>query len=89
MNVSAILDSKLVVRPYTPITSDDDIGYMDLMIKVYSQGKMSSYMDSLKIGDQILVRGPSGKIQYMGQGTLHFNFEILYSFQFSIISYKL
>ena len=63
-----MLDNKLVVRPYTPITSDDDVGYMDLMIKVYSQGKMSQYMDSLQLGDQILVRGPSGKIQYIGRG---------------------
>ena len=32
--VSATLENKLVVRPYTPITSDDEVGYMDLMIKV-------------------------------------------------------
>ncbi|XP_063679867.1 NADH-cytochrome b5 reductase 1-like [Bolinopsis microptera] len=68
INVSAILDGKLVVRPYTPITSDDEFGYMDLMIKVYKDGKMSTYMDSLSIGDEIKVRGPCGKIRYLGKG---------------------
>ena len=69
INVSAILDEKLVVRPYTPITSDDEFGYMDLMIKVYKDGKMSTYMDSLSIGDEIKVRGPCGKIRYLGKGS--------------------
>lgn len=29
------IDDKLVVRPYTPISSDDDKGFVELMIKVY------------------------------------------------------
>ena len=65
-----MLDGKLVVRPYTPISSDDDVGYMDLMIKVYKDGKMSSYMDSLSVGDHIQVRGPCGKIRYVGKGNI-------------------
>ena len=32
--MSATIDGAMVVRPYTPITSDDDKGYFDLMIKV-------------------------------------------------------
>ena len=70
INVSAVIDGKLVVRPYTPITSDDEHGYMDLMIKIYKDGKMSSYLDSLSIGDHIQVRGPCGKIRYFGNGNL-------------------
>ncbi|VDM65264.1 unnamed protein product [Strongylus vulgaris] len=31
--LSAKIDGKLVVRPYTPVSSDDDLGYVDLMIK--------------------------------------------------------
>ena len=34
MYLSARIDDKLVVRPYTPVTSDDEIGYFDLVIKV-------------------------------------------------------
>lgn len=29
---------------------------------------MSQYLESLKIGDTIDVRGPSGKVTYLGRG---------------------
>lgn len=32
--LSARIDGSLVIRPYTPVTSDDDHGYVDLVIKV-------------------------------------------------------
>ena len=32
--LSARIDGSLVIRPYTPVSSDDDKGYMDLVIKV-------------------------------------------------------
>ncbi|KAA0192274.1 hypothetical protein HAZT_HAZT010884, partial [Hyalella azteca] len=31
--LSARIDGQLVVRPYTPVTSDHTLGYMDLVIK--------------------------------------------------------
>ncbi|NXD77884.1 NB5R3 reductase, partial [Halcyon senegalensis] len=67
--LSARVDGALVVRPYTPVSSDDDKGFVDLVVKVYARGvnpkfpdggKMSQYLDSLKIGDTIDFRGPSG-----------------------------
>jgi cytochrome-b5 reductase len=64
MSFRAIIDDKEVYRPYTPISSDDDLGYFDLIIKVYPQGKMSTYIDSLKIGDTIDVKGPKGHFIY-------------------------
>jgi glutaredoxin-related protein len=30
---------------------------------------MSQYLDNMKLGDTIDVRGPSGRLQYTGQGT--------------------
>ena len=33
--LSAKVNGSLVVRPYTPVTSDEDLGHMDLVIKVY------------------------------------------------------
>lgn len=30
---------------------------------------MSQYLDAMKPGDTILVRGPSGRLQYKGNGT--------------------
>lgn len=75
--LSAKIDGKLVVRPYTPVSSDDDLGYVELMIKVYFRnvnpkypegGKMSQYLEHMKIGDTIDFRGPSGLIVYKGNG---------------------
>ena len=34
MYLSARIKDDLVIRPYTPVTSDDEIGYFDLVIKV-------------------------------------------------------
>ncbi|XP_077449631.1 NADH-cytochrome b5 reductase 3-like [Stigmatopora argus] len=75
--LSAKIDGNLVVRPYTPTSSDDDKGYVDLVIKVYFKnvhpkfpegGKMSQYLESLRIDDTIDFRGPSGLLVYKGKG---------------------
>jgi cytochrome-b5 reductase len=34
INLKAKIDGKLVIRSYTPISSDDDLGFVDLLIKV-------------------------------------------------------
>lgn len=36
--LSARIDGNLVVRPYTPVSSDDDKGFVDLVIKVKPLG---------------------------------------------------
>ena len=50
---------------------------IDVLIQVYFNnvhpkypegGKMSQYLESLKIGDTIDIRGPSGKLTYLGRG---------------------
>jgi len=76
--LSARINGSMVVRPYTPVTSDEDLGHMDLVIKVYHAnvhpkfpdgGKMTQYLESLHIGDTIDVKGPSGLLEYLGKGT--------------------
>ena len=57
-------DPEEVKRPYTPVTSDDEKGYFELVIKIYDNGRMSQHLDHLKIGDNIECRGPLGKIHY-------------------------
>lgn len=100
--LSAKIDGKLVVRPYTPVSSDDDKGFVDLVVKVKEScfiyekrltfllwtspplppqvyfkdvnpkfpegGKMSQYLESLRINDTIDFRGPSGLLVYKGKG---------------------
>jgi cytochrome-b5 reductase len=73
-------DGKLVMRSYTPVSSDDVLGYVDLVTKVYFKnvhpkfpdgGKMSQHLESLKIGETIEVSGPKGKLSYVGKGEIH------------------
>ncbi len=42
--LSARIDGKLVVRPYTPVSSDDDKGFVDLVVKVKPEGTLSLYI---------------------------------------------
>eukprot|EP00045_Choanoeca_perplexa_P012410 m.135416 g.135416 ORF g.135416 m.135416 type:complete len:323 (-) comp15992_c0_seq1:2323-3291(-) len=78
MNFSAKVNGKLVVRSYTPVSSDDDLGFFDLVIKVYTPlppkfpegGKLSQHFDVMKIGDTIDVIGPKGHIEYTSPGAL-------------------
>ena len=55
---------KEVVRSYTPISSDNEAGYFDLLVKAYPQGNISKYLTTLKIGDNLKVRGPKGAMVY-------------------------
>lgn len=38
MYLTARINGELVIRPYTPVTSDDELGYFDLVIKVSCYG---------------------------------------------------
>jgi cytochrome-b5 reductase len=55
---------KEIVRSYTPISSDEEAGYFDLLIKSYPQGNISKYVAGLRIGQTIKVRGPKGAMVY-------------------------
>lgn len=69
---------KYVARQYTPITSDySSKGYFELLIKIYRKGEnpkfpeggwMSQYINGLGLGDTIEVRGPFGRVEYLGDG---------------------
>lgn len=53
-----------VMRSYTPVTGDETLNYVDFVIKVYPQGKMSQHVDLLAINDKMLMRGPKGTFKY-------------------------
>lgn len=74
------MGSHFVVRPYTPIAPiglDEDDGSVELVVKIYFAGKnpifpqggiMSQYLDKMKVGDKMLIKGPAGHVLYHGQG---------------------
>jgi cytochrome-b5 reductase len=107
-------DGKEVQRSYTPVSSDEDVGFVDFVIKVYFKGvhpkfpdgkaaintsisyfripsihpacatypwfielilrcclaggKMSQHLESMQVGDSILMKGPKGHLDYKGRG---------------------
>jgi len=79
MFLSATVDGALVMRAYTPTSSDAQLGYFDLVIKVYfanvhpkfpDGGKLTQYLESLSLGDEVRVKGPLGHIEYRGRGEM-------------------
>ena len=70
-------NDRLVIRPYTPtrpVFESEEDGTFDLVVKTYfpdkSQpgGAMSNILDCLRPDEEIEVKGPSGDINYFGQG---------------------
>lgn len=62
--VKAEIDGKTVIRPYTPISKPNAVGYFDLLVKKYENGVMSKYIHNLKEGDTLSVKGPITKYPY-------------------------
>jgi len=72
-----------IKRNYTP-TPRDENGFVEIVTKIYRPGtvtmpdgrevvwedggKMSLYLDSLKVGDWVDLNGPIGHIEYLGRG---------------------
>lgn len=70
-------EGKEVTRSYTPISSDDDLGWVEFVIKIYhpnvhpaypAGGVMTCHLDNMKVGDRMDMRGPKGNLDYKGQG---------------------
>lgn len=64
ISISANINGKEVVRSYTPISNDDQLGSFDLLIKTYPEGNISRHVESKMIGEHINVRGPKGFFTY-------------------------
>lgn len=71
IQVRASINGEEVIRAYTPVSSDDDLGHMDLLIKVYFKnvhpnfpngGLMSQYIHELDVGQTLDIRGPTGRL---------------------------
>jgi len=57
-------EGKEVVRPYTPVSGEDQLGSVDFVIKVYPTGEMTPLLGRLKLGDKVGFRGPKGRMEY-------------------------
>ena len=70
-------NEKQVIRSYTPTTGDECPGIVTFVIKIYKAnvnerfpdgGKMTQFLDNMRVGDGIEMRGPKGHLTYKGQG---------------------
>lgn len=91
--LSAEVDGEMVMRRYTPITSDHDIGCVKFVIKAYPPcerfplgGKMSQYLESLEVGQTMDMRGPVGEFDYHGNGKFLKEHEECYATHFNMIA---
>ncbi|KAH6558685.1 hypothetical protein KP509_1Z050000 [Ceratopteris richardii] len=74
----ATVNGKLCIRAYTPTSSEEDVGFFELLIKVYFKGVhpkspdgglMSQHLESLEVGKGFVdIKGPLGHIEYIGSG---------------------
>ena len=74
-------DGEEVSRKYTPTSPLDEVGFFEIPIKIYYKGvhpkfpnggKMTQYLDELKLGETIEVAGPRGGMIYLGNGEFQF-----------------
>lgn len=91
--LSATINGEMVLRRYTPISSNYDVGCIKFVIKAYPPcerfpkgGKMSQYLDALKIGDTIDIRGPVGEFDYRKDGRFTIDGEECYATRFNMIA---
>ncbi|KAK0505866.1 ferredoxin reductase-like C-terminal NADP-linked domain-containing protein [Armillaria luteobubalina] len=71
ISISAEINGKDIMRSYTPVSSDDDRGHFELLIKSYEKGNISRHFATLKIGDTIRVKGPKGQFTYTPELIAH------------------
>ncbi|KAJ4821792.1 NADH-cytochrome b5 reductase [Turnera subulata] len=57
-------EGREVTRPYTPITLDSDVGFFELVVKMYPEGRMSHHFREMKEGDYSAVKGPKQRFKY-------------------------
>lgn len=91
--LSADVKGEMVMRRYTPITSDFDIGCVKFVIKAYPPcerfplgGKFSQHLEALEEGDTIDMRGPVGEFDYHGNGRFLKEHEECYAKHFNMIA---
>ena len=93
MFLSAEVNGETVMRRYTPISSNFDVGQVKFVIKAYrpcerfpNGGKFSQHLDSLKVGDTIDMRGPVGEFEYIANGKYFIDGEECFSTRFNMIA---
>ncbi|KAK2736855.1 NADH-cytochrome b5 reductase [Myotisia sp. PD_48] len=57
-------DQKPTIRPYTPVSDENQPGFLELIVKQYPDGPMSSHLHSMAVGQQLAFKGPIPKYEW-------------------------
>ncbi|CAH0484767.1 unnamed protein product [Peronospora farinosa] len=68
LKVRAKIKDQTIERAYTPTSKFSQSTSFDLIVKVYPDGVMSSYLNDLVVGDNVEMLGPQGQIGYPEAG---------------------
>jgi cytochrome-b5 reductase len=52
---------KPVIRPYTPVSDEGDVGHLDLIVKKYPGGPMSTHLHNMEPEQRLAFKGPIPK----------------------------
>ncbi|PID36358.1 MAG: hypothetical protein CR993_05850, partial [Rhodobacterales bacterium] len=61
--VISLMNANDDVRSYSLVSGKDDY-FMELHIRIYPEGAVSSWVDSLSVGDAVRFQGPTGEFIY-------------------------
>ncbi|KAG5186026.1 hypothetical protein JKP88DRAFT_244121, partial [Tribonema minus] len=84
----------LVVRPYTPVApilQEEDDGTFTLVVKIYFPGggrpggELTTLLEKLPVGGEAEVRGPDGKIAYLGNQTFEVQAHYLHATRLNLV----
>lgn len=65
VTIKADIGGESIARSYTPVSNNSDRGVLGLVVKIYPNGKLThGYVEGLKVGDEVLFRGPKGAMKY-------------------------
>jgi cytochrome-b5 reductase len=64
VSIRAKINNTVVSRSYTPTSNNSDLGRLELVVKVYPDGKLTSYLASLPLQAQVEFAGPKGAMKY-------------------------
>ncbi|CCX12219.1 Similar to Nitrate reductase [NADPH]; acc. no. P22945 [Pyronema omphalodes CBS 100304] len=85
MRIKNPVSGKFCIRAYTPLSTAETKGSVDVLVKLYQDGAMSKLLDKVEIGSEVGVKGPTGKFVYGGKGKYTLNGEEKRTERFNMI----
>ncbi|PMD61621.1 putative NADH-cytochrome b5 reductase 2 [Hyaloscypha bicolor E] len=62
---------KPAIRPYTPVSDEDEKGFLDLLVKKYPNGPMSTHLHEMQPGQSLDFKGPIPKYPWTPNKHIH------------------